>query len=204
MNPPRSLCLTALLLTLGSGASCALVTADAPDRAAETPPARRVVSDFADPQEADAWRVINDDVMGGRSKGDAQFDDGQMTFFGSINTNGGGFSSVRRAIEPGQLTGADRVRLRVKTDGRPYRVTFRDGSRSRRGEVMYRAPIGAAASDDWQTVSVAFADLEASFHGDPVDAEPFDPAAAYELGLILNDTGDGPFRLGVRWIEAAE
>jgi len=204
MNPPRSFCLTALLLTLGSGACCASGTADAPDRAAETPPARRVVADFADSQEADAWRVVNDDVMGGRSEGDTHFDDGHMTFFGSINTNGGGFSSVRRAIEPGQLTGADRVRLRVKTDGRPYRVTFRDGSHSRRGEVMYRAPIEAAASDGWQTVSVAFADLEASFHGNPVDAEPFDPAAAYELGLILNDTRDGPFHLAVQWIAAVQ
>ena len=38
------------------------------------------------------WRTVNDNVMGGRSRGGFDVDDGVLIFAGSTNTNGGGFS----------------------------------------------------------------------------------------------------------------
>jgi len=201
----NNLPLTSLLAVcslVGGLAACSARASDGEAAAAPDAADTRRIADFSDPQEPERWRVMNDDVMGGRSEGDAAFNDGRMTFFGDINTDGGGFSSIRRPLEPGALAGAAGVRLRVKADGRPYRVTVRDGSRIRRGEVQFRVPIDAPAAEGWQDVAVAFADLEPMFHGDVVDAEPFNPAAAAEIGLILNDTVDGPFRLEVAWIAA--
>ena len=61
---------------------------------------------FESPAEARAWRTVNDDVMGGRSLGAGVVEEGRLVFTGSINTKGGGFSSVRREMEPGALEGA--------------------------------------------------------------------------------------------------
>eukprot|EP00929_Paragymnodinium_shiwhaense_P112885 TRINITY_DN81144_c0_g1_i1.p1 TRINITY_DN81144_c0_g1~~TRINITY_DN81144_c0_g1_i1.p1 ORF type:complete len:469 (+),score=44.23 TRINITY_DN81144_c0_g1_i1:71-1477(+) len=44
------------------------------------------------------WRVQVDGVMGGRSSGGMTFEDGALVFSGTINLNGGGFSSIRRSM----------------------------------------------------------------------------------------------------------
>ena len=61
---------------------------------------------FELPAEARAWQTVNDGVMGGRSLGGSAVEEGKLVFTGSINTRGGGFSSVRREMEPGALEGA--------------------------------------------------------------------------------------------------
>ena len=69
------------------------------------------------------WRVINDNVMGGRSLGNITHAGEFLSFSGSLNTNGGGFASIRVPASNllfGEATG---VRLRVRGDGRDY--TFR-------------------------------------------------------------------------------
>ena len=41
------------------------------------------------------WYSVNDGVMGGRSSGSFQVTDGKLRFSGVLNTNGGGFASIR-------------------------------------------------------------------------------------------------------------
>ena len=163
--------------------------------------------DFANPAEADRWRVVNDGVMGGHSEGRVAFEGDAMTFSGEIVTDGGGFSSVRRSLVPGDLAGATGVTLRVRHGGRGHRLLLRDGTRvSWGGEVMFAAPLPAPAEGepgDWHEVTVSFDDLDASFHGrDASEAGAFDPADANEIGLILSDGVDGPFELSVAWMSA--
>ena len=52
--------------------------------------------------------------MGGRSLGDRTFDEGTMVFAGEINTEGGGFSSLRLLIDQGEVASATNVRFTVK------------------------------------------------------------------------------------------
>ncbi len=61
------------------------------------------VTDFSTEVEQRAWQTVNDNVMGGRSLGGPEFADGLMVFAGETNTDGGGFSSLRLALEPGVL-----------------------------------------------------------------------------------------------------
>jgi len=49
---------------------------------------------------------------------------------------------------------------------------------------------------------VDFNDLDASIFGQPVDVDPFQPEAAVEVGIILADERDGPFRFELDWIQA--
>ena len=62
---------------------------------------RRRLAGF-DPAEANKqWSVVNDDVMGGESLGRLSFEAGILVFEGEINTDGGGFASLRMPLEPG-------------------------------------------------------------------------------------------------------
>ena len=45
-----------------------------------------------------AWQTVNDNVMGGRSRGGHTREGGTLVFAGSTNTRGGGFSSIRASL----------------------------------------------------------------------------------------------------------
>jgi len=153
---------------------------------------------FAGEANGDRWRMLNDNVMGGRSRGEVNFVNGTMMFSGFINTDGGGFSSVRYRLDAGALEGVGRMVLRARTDGRAYRLIAGDAASSR---VVHRAELAFEPSGGWQTVAMPLPALTPSLRGDPVQAPPFDPARASWLGLMLNDGKSGPFELIVDWID---
>lgn len=169
-----------------------------------TKPTRIRLSDFETRETIEPWKMVNDDVMGGRSIGDATFGDSVMVFAGSINTNGGGFSSVRMDIKSGTLADARRILLRVKPDGRPYRIIIEDEWPNRPRNIVHRRDIEFGPAGEWQVVSVDFDELTPTFHGEPVEAQPLNPERAVRAGIMLNDVEDGPFRLEVDWVDAAE
>ena len=147
------------------------------------------------------WRAVNDGVMGGRSSGGPSFDDGRMVFEGVINTNGGGFSSVRAPVQRGALSAANGFKFRVKSDGRAYKLTMRTDARKGWREVSFQAGIPKTPIGEWAEVMVPFDALEASVFGRQVRAI-FDRDTVQTIGIILADGIDGPFRLEVEWIKA--
>ncbi len=161
----------------------------------------RRLTDFTSDDDNREWLVVNDNVMGGQSLGGLSFAAGSLIFEGEINTNGGGFSSLRLPLEPEALAAHDRIVFRARSDSRSYMVTFDDSLASRNRRVSHRAPIGFEASGDWQTVSVLFDDLFPAIFGNPVDDLPFRKDLATRLGLMISDGVDGPFRLEIDSID---
>lgn len=199
------------------------VPAHAEDSASETEAAAVfLLTDYTDPQSNDRWAVVNDNVMGGRSEGDVSFDadePGVMVMTGDINTNGGGFTSVRMnldaelfASEAGAavLDDLQAVRLRVRGDaaslGRPFALRLEDRVPRPRG-INFRTllPIDQDADpNEWQEITIPVADLQPTFRGNRLDPEawaPLDTSQLARLGLILSDVEDGPYRLEVDRIE---
>lgn len=161
----------------------------------------RIVADLEAPEELGRWRIVNDGVMGGRSSAEAGVADSVLVLTGEIVTDGGGFSSVRLDLDE-PLGDVTRLQLRVRTDGRRYDVTMADAAPGRDRRVSHQAPIEAAEAGEWDEVSVDLTDLATSIFGQSVVVDPFVPAAAVEVGIILADGADGPFRIELDWIRA--
>lgn len=159
------------------------------------------LADFTSDVANSQWLVVNDDVMGGQSLGGLGFDDERLVFDGSINTDGGGFSSLRLPLDPDTLTAHDRIVFRARTDGRAYMVTFDDSLPGRDRRVSHRAEIPFEPTGEWQEATVAFADLFPAVFGRPIDDLPFRPDLATRMGLMISDGIDGDFRLEVDWID---
>jgi NADH dehydrogenase [ubiquinone] 1 alpha subcomplex assembly factor 1 len=180
----------------------ALIFMNAAMTSSATPqePITSILVTFQSPAEVRAWRTVNDHVMGGRSLGGCVVEQGQLLFTGVINTNGGGFSSVRRQMEPGALEGSRAVLLSVRSDGRAYRLIAQTDARFRDRYVSYQAPIPASEVGEWSTVRIPFSDFSPTVFGRSVPASELSPAEVTELGVIIADNVEGNFALTVRSI----
>ena len=147
------------------------------------------------------WRAVNDNVMGGRSLGKVIVRDGRLQFEGSINTQGGGFASIRRTIEVGELLGAKAVSLRLKGDGRQYRLTLRDNKQVRGRSVGYQAGFSTSPKGQWQNVRIELNGLRASLFGRPMAVGEVDLGSVWSIGIIIADGQDGPFALQLDKLE---
>ncbi|WP_108444236.1 CIA30 family protein [Halomonas denitrificans] len=171
---------------------------------------------FRDADEAGRWHAVNDGVMGGVSQGRLQAEGDLGVFTGRLSLeHGGGFASIRRAPvdeareqTPGgprsaslerALGQARGVRLRVRGDGRPYQLRLRS-ERLVEG-AAYRARF--ATTGEWQTIDLPWDAFEAVFRGRRLeDAPPLAPDAIRQLGFLIADRREGPFRLEIATLEA--
>ncbi|MBL4793767.1 MAG: CIA30 family protein [Alteriqipengyuania sp.] len=163
----------------------------------------RTLVDFGDPDEFARWEVVNDGVMGGLSKGHiAQVGDA-LSFTGTINTDGGGFTSLRRELSEGAMAGARTLRIIYSGDARTYKVTLRSDARERGRRIAYRAPLTPEEnSGEWSVAVIDLARLETSLFGRQVDAPAFATEEAHSVGLIIADGVDGDFAMQLKRIEA--
>lgn len=151
--------------------------------------------DFAN--DASSWYVVNDNVMGGVSRGGfARTSDGTGQFAGQLSMrNNGGFSSVRTKIPRGALTGFDGIEMRVRGDDRTY--TLLAAPERSRGSWQH----DFVAGDQWQTVRLPFGEMKLSIRGwQPPSAAPIRGQDVGMLGLLVADKNTSPFQLEVDWI----
>lgn len=156
---------------------------------------------FDSPRGTFDWRVVNDNVMGGRSLGGYDIEAGELKFTGATNTNGGGFSSLRTGPLKLDLSAHGGVELDLVGDGRQYtwRLTTQAVWRGR--PIAYWARFDTQAGVA-QTVRVPFGDFVPRFRGARLSGPPLDTARITGMGLMIYDGNDGPFEMSVSQIRA--
>jgi monofunctional biosynthetic peptidoglycan transglycosylase len=158
-----------------------------------------IIFDFRRPAEGQHWYSINDSVMGGLSTSGLQVEDGRAVFAGFVSLeNNGGFASVRTAAGAYDLGAYSGISLRVRGDGKTYKLNLRldadfDG-------INYRA-VFPTTPDQWLTVRLPFSAFHPHFRGQQLTAvAPLDPHHIVTFGLLIGDRQAGPFRLEIEWI----
>ncbi len=160
------------------------------------------VAEF-DKAESDSlsWRVVDDGVMGGLSKGNFGVSRGGiLTFRGTLSLeNNGGFSSIRTEKVKMNFSDADGLLARVKGDGRTYQMRFGTDARFRGMEISFMADF-KTSKGEWTEVKIPFDQFKGSFRGMQLKDEIFDPSKISRVGLLLADKNPGEFELNVDWI----
>lgn len=163
--------------------------------------ADEMIFDFSSPQNVDAWHAIDDRIMGGASQSRADHVDGSgLRFTGTVSLeNNGGFASIRSADAAFDLGGFQGLFLRVRGDGKTYKLSLRtdhfyDG-------VSYQVSFTTQAGA-WQELRLPFADFTPTHHGVILTTvAPLDPARVKSFGLFIADRQAGPFELDLAWIK---
>ncbi len=163
----------------------------------------RVIFDFTDPSEVRQWIPVNDVVMGGVSQSTfIQGEPSTAVFSGTVSLeNYGGFCSVgTRSSRPDNLSRYRGIAVRLKTDGKRYKLTMKNDSSF--SGYSYQYPFTAKA-DVWTVIRAPFDSFTASFRGRMLpDAEPLDSASIAAFGLLVSDKQAGPFKIIIDWIKA--
>jgi len=155
------------------------------------------------------WHRLDDGVMGGKSKTlHVSKNDGSLHFAGTINTDGGGFCSIRSPIPDSLPKGITAIRLKFRGDGKTYKLTLSDGEKSKsgpskRGSWQYdiptkkpTAPAGKEAEkkndhdDNYETITIPFSALQSSFgpwaKTEAQKAIKFDVNSMRQIGFMLS------------------
>jgi NADH dehydrogenase [ubiquinone] 1 alpha subcomplex assembly factor 1 len=159
--------------------------------------------DFSSRDEALAWSSADDIVMGGVSSSRllATFQ-GTALFTGEVSlARGGGFASVRSTACARNLQGASALLLRVRGDGKRYKLRLR-----------------TSAAFDSSSYLAAFETKQGEWHEHHFEANQFIPtwrgqirpnAAPLALqevqsfGFLIADRQAGSFALEIAWIAGA-
>jgi hypothetical protein len=160
-----------------------------------------LLTDFTSGSSDLGWYVVNDNVMGGRSEGDFEQQQGELRFAGRTNTNGGGFSSIRTSPMRVDLSNHAGIRLRIKGDGRRYTWRLTTNARWRGRPVAYWADF-ETRDGSWSTVDISFSSFIPRFRGARLDGPPLDPGQIEGMGLMIYDKQDGPFQLHLAAVHA--
>ena len=194
--PPLAFC------RLGIDRRAALFAAVAAPKA-PPPPAKAVtLFDFSGATNEPGWTAVNDGVMGGVSRGGAKLVDGSLHFRGILSLeNNGGFSSIRSGGTTRDLSAAQAIVLRVKGDGRTYRLQLATNALFRRSRISYQAEFPTRIGS-WVEVRVPLTALIPQFRGQTLAGPPLDRTRIEEIGVSLADGNPGAFSLEVDWIRA--
>jgi NADH dehydrogenase [ubiquinone] 1 alpha subcomplex assembly factor 1 len=147
------------------------------------------------------WRITDDGVMGGLSKGKVEFTKaGTMKFSGELSLkNNGGFSTVRTDDVKIDLGNAEGLLLLVKGDGRTYEARLASDARYRSMEVSFSGKF-KTTKDKWTLVKIPFSDFKGSWRGTDLKDKVLDPSNIQRVGIILADKKEGPFEVEIDWI----
>lgn len=161
-----------------------------------------IVHEFETAAELSRWRVVNDGVMGGLSRGEMVVTEEQTGVFQGVLSldNNGGFSSVRSKPTEYGLDGYEALEIRIRGDGRTYQ--FRLRSDDRFDGIAYRQ-LFTSRADEWMTIRLELRDFVPVFRGRKVmDAAPLSADRIRQVGFLIADQKPGIFRLEIDWIKA--
>lgn len=155
--------------------------------------------DFNNTREA--WRSIDDSVMGGVSASSMRIKDGAAIFEGDLSLeNNGGFASVRSSAIESSIAGYEGIVLRVKGDGNRYQARIRTSGAF--DGPSYQLSFDTK-KDEWTEVKLNFTDFKAAFRGRKMpDYPPLVAAKIRTVGLLIADKQEGRFKIEIEYIHA--
>jgi hypothetical protein len=138
------------------------------------------------------WKIVDDEVMGGCSKGEIDLSpEGLGRFSGKVSLeNNGGFSSVRFIPVGLQVDPQDNIAIRLKGDGKRYQFRVKHDRQAAHSYVTY-----FETSGKWEEITILLEDLYPTFRGRKLDQPNFNHEMIQELGFLIGNKKEQDFEL---------
>ncbi len=148
------------------------------------------------------WRVQDDVVMGGRSDSQLKITENNHAHFsGHVSLeNNGGFCSIHQTVEKNPYPIPDKSKaflLRLKGDSKDYNFRVR----TRNGRHSYGFTFPTKGDGNWETISIPFNMMEATYHGEPVEVPNYAGENVVEMQLLIGNQKEETFEIFIESIE---
>ena len=142
------------------------------------------------------WRVQNDAVMGGRSNSQLKMTENDHAYFsGRVSLeNDGGFCSIHQTVEKNPYVIAEKSTafvLLLKGDGKEYNFRVRTPN----GRHSYGYTFPTKGGDQWETISISFDEMEATYHGESVEVPNYAGENIVEMQLLIGNNKEETFEI---------
>ena len=142
------------------------------------------------------WYIVNDDVMGGVSKGNISYINNTLTFKGEISLdNNGGFSSIRKYPKNILVNKNNKIVLTVKGDGKTYYLRVKSNIND-----YYSYTIPFKTTNNWQIITLQLADFYPTFRGRKLNMDNFNKTTIQEIGFLIGNKKNEEFKIEIREI----
>jgi hypothetical protein len=150
------------------------------------------IFDFNEATTLRNWKVIDDVVMGGRSLGSFVINEnGHGVFKGRVSLeNNGGFSSIRYTNTVKIPKNYQKIRIRLKGDGKSYQFRLKP-KRDRWESYVYNF----STTGTWQIIEIPLKEMYPSFRGRKLNTGNFDFDQIEEMGFLISNKQNEDFRL---------
>jgi hypothetical protein len=153
------------------------------------------IFDFTEINQIKDWYSVNDNVMGGVSKGKAVISNDSMLIFGGYLSleNNGGFASIRTLPSEFNLNSFEKVRIKVNGDGRKYQFRIRTDNNIDGLAYMLEFE---TVKDEWVEIDLPFSLFKPTYRGRILkDIPDLDSKEIRQIGFLLADNNEGEFKL---------
>ena len=154
--------------------------------------------DFNNEVPDNDWRVINDGVMGGLSKGEFSVNAAGHGFFhGQVSLEkNGGFSSVRHRLDLFDTSNFSQFKLRLKGDGKTYQFRVKADVTQRHSYIGKMQTSG-----DWEIITIQFSDMYPAFRGRLLDLPNYSGETISEIAFLIGNKKKETFALEIDYIK---
>jgi NADH dehydrogenase [ubiquinone] 1 alpha subcomplex assembly factor 1 len=162
----------------------------------------KLIFDFSLPGDEKRWEIMTDEVMGGISQSQISITSNKTAIFrGKVSLkNYGGFASIRTQTKDYRLDGYTGLSIRVKGDGKKYRLRLRTDDEFE--GIAYQASF-TTQSEKWIIVHLPFSKFIPVFRGHVVSEAPkLEPGHIRRIGFMIADKQEGIFTLEIDWVKA--
>lgn len=153
-----------------------------------------IIFDFSKDVDISSWRVVDDVVMGGVSRGNFKINEkGNGLYFGTVSLeNNGGFSSLRFRFDKINVSKYSKVVLKIKGDGKNYRFRLKDKFRNYYSYIQV-----FSTSKDWQLVEINLSEMYPAFRGRKLNMDNFSSESIEEIAFLIGNKKAQSFQLEI-------
>lgn len=165
-------------------------------------PTAKILYSFTE-QGKGKWCVQDDVVMGGRSDSQLKLTaENYAHFSGHVSLeNNGGFCSIHQTVEKNPYVIAERSMafvLLVSGDGKNYNFRVRTPN----GRHAYGFTFSTIGGGEWETITIPFDEMEAEYHGEPVEVPNYAGENIVEMQLLIGNNKEESFEILIESIGA--
>jgi hypothetical protein len=156
--------------------------------------------DFGQQTGGQDWQIINDGVMGGLSKGQAELSAETLIFKGSVSLeNNGGFTSLRGPFKDYDFSNFEKMIIKYRSKGQD--IAFRMQLDERWFMPNFKTNL-PDTNHEWQTMTIELNEFGQYRIGKPTGKKmsPKDLADVIRLGFITNSKKASDFVFEVDFV----